>query len=76
MKMTFGERVHFLRLAHGLTQEELAEKVGFTHKSSISKIEKNVNEVPLSVLVKIATILHTTPNFLLGWNEEESNSED
>lgn len=40
------------RLEKGLTQEELAEKVGTT-KSYISKIENNVKEVRLSTLQKI-----------------------
>jgi DNA-binding XRE family transcriptional regulator len=40
------------RLEKGLTQAELAEKVGTT-KSYISKIENNVKEVRLSTLQKI-----------------------
>jgi DNA-binding XRE family transcriptional regulator len=40
------------RLEKGLTQEELAEKVG-TSKSYISKIENNVKEVRISTLQKI-----------------------
>jgi len=40
------------RLEKGLTQEELAVKVG-TSKSYISKIENNVKEVRISTLQKI-----------------------
>ena len=40
------------RLEKGLTQEELAEKVG-TSKSYISKIENNVKEMRISTLQKI-----------------------
>lgn len=40
------------RLERGMTQEELARKVGTT-KSYISKIENNVKEVRLSTLQKI-----------------------
>ena len=40
------------RLGKGLTQEELAVKVG-TSKSYISKIENNVKEVRISTLQKI-----------------------
>lgn len=40
------------RLEKGMTQEELAEKVGMT-KSYISKIENNIKEVRLSTLKKI-----------------------
>ncbi len=40
------------RLKKGLTQEEVADKVGTT-KSYISKIENNIKEVRLSTLQKI-----------------------
>ncbi len=47
-----GALIHEARVKKGLTQEELAEKVGTT-KSYISKIENNVKEVRLSTLQKI-----------------------
>mgnify|MGYP001589859272 CR=1 FL=1 len=43
------------RLEKGLTQEELAEKVGTT-KSYISKIENNMKEARISTLQKIIEI--------------------
>ena len=43
------------RLEKGLTQQELAEKVGTT-KSYISKLENNVKEVRLSTLRKIVEL--------------------
>ena len=43
------------RLEKGLTQEELAEKVGTT-KSYISKIENNIKEVRFSTLKKIVEL--------------------
>lgn len=50
-----GALIHEARLEKGLTQEELAEKVGTT-KSYISKIENNVKEVRISTLQKIVEI--------------------
>lgn len=47
-----GALIHEARLEKGLTQEELAEKVGTT-KSYISKIENNLKEVRISTLQKI-----------------------
>lgn len=47
-----GTLLHEARLEKGLTQAELAEKVGTT-KSYISKIENNIKEVRLSTLQKI-----------------------
>jgi len=47
-----GALLHEARLEKGMTQSELAEKVGST-KSYISKIENNIKEVRLSTLQKI-----------------------
>jgi DNA-binding XRE family transcriptional regulator len=50
-----GALLHEARLVKGMTQEELAEKVGTT-KSHISKIENDVKEVRISTLQKIVEI--------------------
>ena len=47
-----GALIHEARLEKGMTQEQLAEKVGTT-KSYISKIENNIKEVRISTLKKI-----------------------
>lgn len=50
-----GALIHEARVEKGLTQEQLAEKVGTT-KSYISKIENNVKEVRISTLQKIVEL--------------------
>ncbi|WP_430812091.1 MULTISPECIES: helix-turn-helix domain-containing protein [unclassified Carboxylicivirga] len=50
-----GTLLHEARLKKGMTQAELAKKVGTT-KSYISKIENNVKEVRLSTLQKIVQL--------------------
>jgi ribosome-binding protein aMBF1 (putative translation factor) len=50
-----GVLIQEARLEKGLTQEELAEKVGTT-KSYISKIENNIKEVRISTLQKIVEL--------------------
>ena len=50
-----GALIQEARLEMGLTQEELAEKVG-TSKSYISKIENNIKEVRISTLQKIVEL--------------------
>lgn len=47
-----GALIHDTRLELGMTQEQLAEKVGTT-KSHISKIENNLKEARISTLQKI-----------------------
>lgn len=50
-----GTLLRLARKNKGLTQEELAEKVGTT-KSYISKIENNIKEARMSTLQKIVEI--------------------
>lgn len=50
-----GALLYQARLEKGMTQEELANRVGTT-KSYISKIENNIKEVRLSTLQKIVEL--------------------
>lgn len=50
-----GAMLHQARIERGMTQAELAEKVGTT-KSYISKIENNIKEARLSTLKKIVEL--------------------
>ena len=50
-----GALIHEARLEKGLTQEQLADKVGTT-KSYISKIENNLKEARISTLQKIVEV--------------------
>jgi ribosome-binding protein aMBF1 (putative translation factor) len=50
-----GALIHEARLEKGLTQEQLADKVGTT-KSYISKIENNLKEARFSTLKKIVEL--------------------
>ncbi len=50
-----GTLIHDARIEKGMTQEELAQKVGTT-KSYISKIENNLKEARISTLQKIIEI--------------------
>ena len=50
-----GALIHEARIKKGMTQADLAGKVGTT-KSYISKIENNIKEVRLSTLQKIVEI--------------------
>lgn len=50
-----GALIHDARIAKGMTQEELAIKIGTT-KSYISKIENNLKEARISTLQKIVEV--------------------
>lgn len=67
--MTLGERIRDLRQKAGLTQEELAKEIGYSTKTSISKIENDVLDINQSTIVALARALKTTPSVLMGWSE-------
>lgn len=56
-----------------LTQEELAEKLGYKGKSMICKIEKGLVDLPQSKITAFADALLTTPGDLMGWTEDEES---
>lgn len=71
--MTFGERILKLRTEKGMTQDELAQKLGYKSRSSIAKIENGVRDVPRSQIVELAKALSTTPSVLMGWEDEKKD---
>lgn len=54
----------------GMTQSELAEKLGYADKSMIAKIEKGAVDLPQSKIMAFAKALQTSASDLLGWKEE------
>ena len=67
---TVGENILYMRKRLGMTQEELATRMGYKSKSTINKIELGINDIPQSKIVKFADVLGTTPAHLMGWNDD------
>lgn len=69
--MTKGNRIKKLREELNLTQDELAKLLNTT-KQTISKYEKGiVTNIPSDRIEELAKILHSTPEYILGWNNNE-----
>ena len=67
---TLYDRIKSRRTELGLTVEELAHKMGYKDKSSISKIENGKADIPQSKIAAFADALETTPAYLMGWEEQ------
>jgi repressor LexA len=63
---TIYERIRARRIELGLTVEELAKKMGYKDKSSISKIENGKADIPQSKVIAFARALNTTTAYLMG----------
>lgn len=68
-----GRKIREAREMTGMTQEELARKLGYKGKSAIAKIETGANDIPISKVKDFAKALYTTPAFLMGWEDEEGD---
>lgn len=64
------ENIKKYRLSLGLTQTELAERVGYTDRSMIAKIESGKIDLSRNKVYDFAEALHTTPIVLMGLDEE------
>ena len=65
IEMTIYERIKFLREQAGLSQQELAEKVGFKTASAVNKIELGLRDINQSKIKAFATALGVKPSYLM-----------
>jgi len=56
-----GDIIKQYREARGWTQEQLADKMGYSSKSTINKIEKNINDVKQRNILKFAKVFNCDP---------------
>lgn len=66
--MNLASKVKQRRIELGLSQEELAKKMGYSSRTSINKIE-NGRPVSQKIIVRLAEALETTPAYLMGWED-------
>lgn len=75
-KKNIGERILSLRLKFNITQEELAKKLNIK-RQTIHKYENNIiKNIKYETIVKLAKIFNTTPEYLLGLDDNDNENED
>lgn len=76
MKKEIGEKIKEKREKLNLSQEQLADKLGYKSKTSIHKVEQGMTDLPQSKIIEFAKALNTTPTYLMGLEipEEIPNS--
>ena len=67
--MTVGERIAARRKELHMTQEELAQELGYKTKSSVNKIERDASGIPMDKVEDIACALHCDASYLMGWEK-------
>ncbi len=71
MKKTIGALITELRKENGMTQAQLAEKMGVTDKA-VSKWERDLSCPDINSIPKLAEILGTTVEQLMQGEDKES----
>ncbi|MBQ9030428.1 MAG: helix-turn-helix transcriptional regulator [Parasporobacterium sp.] len=69
--MNIGDRIRAKRIELGMTQDELAKKVGYSSKTAISKIESGERDLKQTKIRLLADALETTTDYIMGWDDEE-----
>lgn len=69
--MTIGENIRKRRLELGLSQQTLADALGYKTRSSIAKIEKNISQLSHDKLLTLANTLNISVNQLLSTETAE-----
>nr|WP_106779937.1 helix-turn-helix transcriptional regulator [Lysinibacillus timonensis] len=68
---TFGERLKLLRISRGWEVADIADKIG-VHRSTFAGYETQKKFPPIEKLSKIAYLLHTSTDFLIGLTDDPS----
>ncbi len=67
--VNYGKRIKELREGLGLSQDELASRIG-TSQRQVSFYENGKNEPTAHVLDALASVLNTTSDYLLGRSDD------
>lgn len=69
--MNIGERIKLRRKTLGLSAEEVAAKLGVS-PATVYRYESNaILNMRIDKLEPIANVLHTTPAYLMGWEDND-----
>ncbi len=63
-RSVLGRNMVYWRKQRGITQQELADRLGQS-RPSLANIERGKNNTPVNTLLRICEVLNVTPNDLL-----------
>ena len=64
------ENIKKRRIELNMSQQELAEAVGYSGKSMVSQVENGLIDLPVTMILKFAKALDIEPGDLMGWEED------
>lgn len=73
--MKIGDRIKIRRKHLKMSADELGRRLG-KDRSTIYRYEKgDIENMPLDILEPIAVALDTTPQYLMGWEQEQKKND-
>ena len=74
--MTTAERMKARRKELGMTAEFVAEKLGYSPATVYRWERGDIEKMPMDILTPLAQVLHTTPAYLMGWDDAGDDTQD
>lgn len=72
--MSLGENIKQARITAGISQEDLAKKLGYKSRSTIAKIENGENNLTQNKIAQFAKALNVSISYLLNGIEDPSSN--
>lgn len=73
---SIGTRIRKRRIKLGLTQKELADKLGYKNKSTIGKIENGQNDITQTRIIDFARVLETDVSYIMGFDSKTNEKKN
>lgn len=75
MKNKTNELIKQRRLELGLTLEDVARALGVNRSTVLRYESKDIEKMPIDIIPPLAKILRCSPEYLMGWVEEDKSNE-
>lgn len=58
----------------GLTADQVADALGVSRATVYRYESKDIEKVPITVMVPLAKVLHCSPGYLMGWEDTKEDA--
>lgn len=73
--MHIGDKIKARRIEKGWSQRELAAKMGYSHHSTLARIESGKVDVSQTRIVQFAEVLGCSIAYLMDWQETQKKAD-
>ena len=73
--MTVADKIRTRREELGLSQEELAKRLGLKSRSSITRLEKSGDDISMKDVERLSDALNCSKLYLMGWQDDPKKTE-